>query len=167
MPTADPVPAADPRGQRSTELVNLWQTWWRRFGLRAPLSGDVVQDLVDPSLLRDQAQLGFLNINATRAGDPALEQRIITEVASYGRQLGRLIDAVGVLARHQERGGLTFDDQHALDQLQDLAEQIAATKTRAAAERIDHIVADVRALRADPETNHDALRRLREALADG
>jgi hypothetical protein len=154
---AEPVPATDP--------ASLWQAWWRMFGLRAPLSGDVVQDLVEPSLVR--GQLGFLNINATRAGDPALEQRIVTDVASYGRQLGRLFDAVGVLARHQERGDLTVEDQRALDRLQELAEQIAAAKTRAAAEGIDRILADVRALRADPEGNRDALRRLREALADG
>ena len=96
--------------------------------------------------------------------DPALEQRIITEVASEGRQLGRLLDAVGVPARHQDRESSTIEDQRAMDQLQELAEQIAATKTRA--ERIDQIVADVRALRADPETNHGALQRLREALMD-
>jgi hypothetical protein len=60
------------------------------FGLRAPLSGDVTQDIA-PSI---GGQLGLLNINATRSCDPELEQRIITEVASYGRQLGWLVEAV-------------------------------------------------------------------------
>ena len=58
------------------------------------------------------------------------------------------------------------DDLHALDQLQELADRIDATKARAAAERIDQIVADVKALQVDPEANRDALRLLREVLAD-
>jgi hypothetical protein len=162
---ADPIPGTDPPGQPSAELAQLWQAWWRMFGFRAPLSGDVAQDLANASLLRDQAQFGFLNINATQSGDPALEKRIITQVASYGRQLGRLVDAVSVLSRHQDRTSLTDEDQRALNQLLELADQISAAKAQAAAQRIDHIVAEVRALRSDPETNHDALQRLREALS--
>jgi len=158
--------SAGPSRERSTTPADLWQTWWRMFGVRFPLSGDAVQGDIEPALVRG-GQLGFLNINTTRAGDPDLERQIITEVASYGRQLGRLVNAVGVLSRHQDRDDLTADDQHALDQLQELADQIDATKTRAAAERIDHIVADVKALRADPEANRDALRLLREVLAEG
>jgi hypothetical protein len=72
---------------RGPQPLTPWQAWWSMFGLRAPLSGDVTQDIT-PSI---GGQLGLLNINATRAGDPGLEQRIITQVASYGRQLGRLM----------------------------------------------------------------------------
>jgi hypothetical protein len=127
---ADRVSTAAPRSQGSDSLIDLWLAWWRILGLKAPLSGDVLQHLVDPSLLRDNAQLGLLNINAMQSPDPVFERRIITEVASYGRQLGRLVEAVDVLARRQERVGMPVDDQRALDQLQDLAQQIAATKTK-------------------------------------
>lgn len=160
-----PFPATDPPASRGTTPADLWQAWWRMLGIRFPLSGDAVQGDIEPALVRG-GQLGFLNINTTRAGDPSLERQIITEVASYGRQLGRLVDAVGVLSRHQDRDGMTADDLHALDQLQELADRIDATKARAAAERIDQIVADVKALQVDPEANRDALRLLREVLAD-
>jgi hypothetical protein len=142
--------------------AQLWQRWWRLFGLRAPLSGDVTQDIA-PSL---SSQLGFININQTRAKDPDLEHRIITEVASYGRQLGRLMEAVEVLARHQDRATLTEQDQDALDDLHELAVEIEALKQRAVVERVDRIVADVRELSKEPDSNRDALQRIRDALGD-
>jgi hypothetical protein len=119
-----------------------WEAWLSMFGIRAPLSGDVSQDIA-PSI---SGQLGLFNIDATRSGDPALEQRIITEVASYGRQLGWLLEAVDVLAQRQSRRGLGEADLHALDQVHALAEQVAAVK--------------------DPRTNAEAIRRVREALPE-
>jgi hypothetical protein len=137
-----------------------WHAWLSMLGLRAPLSGDVTQDITSSI----GGQLGLLNINATRAGDPALEQRIITEVASYGRQLGWLVDAVEVLARRQPRHDLSEADIRALDQLHELAKRVAAVKKQTAVDRIDRIVADVQALSRDPEANAEAIRRVREAL---
>jgi hypothetical protein len=162
---ADPVPTDSP-GQESSTLIELWQAWWRAFGLKAPLSGDIFQHLVNPSLLRDNAQWGIFNINTMRSPDPALEQQIVTEVASYGRQLGRLLEAVDVLARQQQhRDRLDPADQLALDELQDLAQKVAATKSRATVERVDRLVADVQELRRDPDKNRAALDRLKVALA--
>jgi hypothetical protein len=37
-------------------------------------------------------QLGFINVNTSCAGDAELEQRIVTEVASYRRQFGRVLE---------------------------------------------------------------------------
>jgi hypothetical protein len=147
---------------RGSQSLTPWQAWLSMFGLRAPLSGDVTQDIA-PSI---GGQLGLLNINATRSGDPALEQRIITQVASYGRQLGRLMDAVEVLARQQPRRDLGEADIRALNQLHELAEQIAAAKEQTALEQVDRIVADVQALSRDPKSNAEAIQRVREALPD-
>lgn len=144
----------------------LWQSWLRAFGLRAPLSGDVTQD-IDPSLVRGTGdQLGLININTTRAGDPQLERRIVEQVASYGRQLGQLIDAVDVVIRRDAGEPLSPDDELALEQLQSLRSEIAATKERFAAEHVDRVVAQVRALRRHPGANEDALRRIRQALEE-
>lgn len=110
--------------------------WLSMFGIRAPLSGDVTENI-------EGGQLGLININATRTSDPQLEQRIITEVASYGRQLGRLLDAVDVLAARQSRRGLGEPEVRALDNLHELAEEVAAVKQRAVLDRADRIVADV------------------------
>lgn len=112
--------------RRGSQPLNPWQAWLSMFGIRAPLSGDVTQD-VAPSI-------GLVNINATRSGDPQLEQREA--------------------------------DVHALDQLHDLAERIAAVKEEAALDRIDRIVADVHTLSRDPQANADAIQRVREALPE-
>ena len=132
------------------------------FGVRAPLSGDVTENIT-PSI---GGQLGLFNINATRSGDPAVEQRIITEVASYGRQLGWLVEAVDVLVQRQSRRGLGEADLHALDQVHALAERVAAVKEQAALDHVDRIVAEVQALSRDPQSNAEAIRRVREALAE-
>ncbi|HSZ31578.1 MAG TPA: hypothetical protein VK784_17690, partial [Pseudonocardiaceae bacterium] len=150
-----------PDDRRSSQPMTPWQAWLSMFGIRAPLSGDVTQDITSSI----GGQLGLLNINATRSGDPGLEQRIITQVASYGRQLGQLIDAVDVLvAQRQLRQDLSEADIRALDQLQALAKQIAAVKEQKALDHVDRIVTEVQALSRHPETNAEAIRRVREAL---
>ncbi|MGH3701865.1 MAG: hypothetical protein ACRDQY_20905 [Pseudonocardiaceae bacterium] len=135
-----------------------WPAWLSMFGIRAPLSGDVTQDIAPT--------IGLFNINNTRSGDPELEQRIITQVASYGRQLGRLVEAVDVLAQQQPRDGLDEADNRALDQLHKLAAQIAAVKEQAALGHVDRIVAEVQALSRDPEANARAIQRVRKALPE-
>lgn len=95
-----------------------------------------------------------------------MEQRIITQVASYGRQIGRLVDAVDVLARQQPRHGLSEADIRALDQLHKLAEQVARVKEQEALDHVDRIITEVQALSRHPDTNAEAIRRVREALPD-
>ncbi len=71
--------------------MNTWLTpWWEYF--KGPLSGDVTQD-INPvtSWLSPQVEFNF-------AGDRQLESDIVTKVASYGKQLGILSDAVLELA---------------------------------------------------------------------
>jgi hypothetical protein len=143
---------------RGSQPLNPWQAWLSMFGIRAPLSGNVTQD-ISPSI-------GLVNINETRTGDPGLERRIITEVASYGRQLGWLLEAVDVLARQQPRHGLDAADIDALDQLDKLTERVAAVKEQKALDHVDHIVSEVRALSRDPQVNAEAIRRVREALPE-
>lgn len=133
-----------------------WQAWLSMLGIRLPLSGDVSENIAPT--------IGLFNIGETRSGDPMLERRIVSEVASYGRQLGWLVDAVGVLASSQDRHDLHEADIRALDQIQDLAQKIAAAKEQDAADHADHIVGQVQALSEDPETNAEALRRIRDAL---
>jgi hypothetical protein len=151
-----------PDDRRGSQPMTPWQAWLSMFGIRAPLSGDVTQDITSSI----GGQLGLLNINATRSGDPGLEQRIITQVASYGRQLGRLVDAVDVLTRQQPRHGLSEADIRALDQLHELAERIAEIKEQKALDHVDRIVTEVQALSRHPKTNAEAIRRVREALPE-
>src|SRR3954452_5545358 len=144
--------------------------WWapllQAWGLRAPLSGDVSQD-IQTSLVRSAGdQLGFININTSRSADPELERRIVTEVASYGRQLGRILDAVAVLVGREQRGKLSADERRALDQLDALHADVQTAKARFTAGHVDRLVAEIRALAQDATANADALQRVRDALAD-
>src|SRR5438552_1551785 len=62
-------------------------------------------------------QVGLFNINLGSSGDPALEERILTEVGSYGRQLGRMGDALKVLLDHVDLGALKSEERKAIDAL--------------------------------------------------
>src|SRR5919201_6557347 len=140
-----------------------WAAWLRSWGLRAPLSGDVTQD-IDTSLIRSVGdQLGFININASQSADPQLERHIVTEVASYGRQLGRILDALDVLVRHGRHQKLSAAERRALDDVQALHAEIAATKARYASGRVERLIEEIRALRQEPDAD-EAIQRLRDAL---
>ncbi|MEJ1976901.1 MAG: hypothetical protein WDN49_13120 [Acetobacteraceae bacterium] len=51
------------------------------------------------------AQFGFINIDLGQTPHPEAEQAILDEVGSYGRQLGRIGDALEVLLKHIKREG--------------------------------------------------------------
>ena len=145
----------------------LWETWWRALGLRAPLSGDVTQ-AIETSVVRSLGeQFGLINISTTRAGDPELERRITQEVASYGRQLGTVLDAVDALIRRQRGETLLPEDERALDVLQELRAQVEELKAHNATESAERVIDEGERLARRPQENAATLRRLRAALDTG
>jgi hypothetical protein len=99
-----------------------------------PFSGDVLQT-INPWTWWNSAvnqlggQFGLININTMASGDPALEQNIVQNVASYGRQLGRVADVLNVLiATKGNLAQLTPAQQQQIDAFQQLTEQINAAK---------------------------------------
>ena len=139
--------------------------WSRAFQFNAPLSGAVNQ-AIQAALLHNLGQLGLVNITTAAAGDPALERRVVEQVASYGRQLGWVLDALDVLIRAHRGGPAAAGDERALAQVEELHGQVEALKARALAERADRLVADVRTLLEDPEGNAATLAALRAALLE-
>ena len=149
---------------RRLDPMRLWSSWWESFGARAPLSGNVAQDF-DAAVVRTVgSQLGFINVTAPAAADPQLEKQITEQVASYGRQLGRLMDAVDVLVRRLDRTALTADDDHALTELEQLRAEIEAVKARSASARANQLLNEIRSLRKDPVTNAAIIAQLRAEL---
>lgn len=67
---------------------------------KLPLSGDVVQAINPWNWFSEGGQFGFVNINLGKSADPPLEERILDDVGSYGRQLGRMGDVLQVLLDH-------------------------------------------------------------------
>lgn len=83
---------------------------------RLPLSGDVTQ-AINPwswSWQPVAGQLGLVNINLGFSPDPTLERNILDEVGTYGRQLGRIGEALQVLLAHVDRSRMNDDEKKAL-----------------------------------------------------
>src|SRR5262249_37193976 len=86
-----------------------------RFTSRAPLSGDVMQSINPWSwFIHSMGQLGLININLGRTPAPEIEERILDEVGSYGRQIGRISDALEVLLDRLELKDLDESQREAI-----------------------------------------------------
>jgi len=81
---------------------------------RWPLSGDVNQRITAPWFSP--------SLTVKYAGDPVIEDRVVTEVASYGRQLGWLSEIVLALAANKPV------PQDTLHRLKEAARNIEAIK---------------------------------------
>ena len=97
---------------------------------RLPLSGDVTQT-INPwnwfvNLFGNQ--FGLINIDLGKSSDPQLEEQILSDVGSYGRQIGQIGDALQVLIRHVNLTGLSSDEQRALSALQFQLDEINRLK---------------------------------------
>jgi len=80
-----------------------------------PLSGSLTQT-INPW---NWAFNPTVNVNMGMSSDPDAEQRILDDVGSYGKQLGRIGDALRVLLTHVKLHGLSQPEQDAIDQLID------------------------------------------------
>ena len=112
------------------------------FGFHWPLSGDVTQAWA--TMVRTWGQWGLININVGGSGtaDPVLERRIVDEVASYGRQLGRISEALEALieatvtedtadGQRLDRAKLKRDEQiAALLEFREMLRQIEVVKSK-------------------------------------
>ncbi|PJI84976.1 hypothetical protein BC777_2970 [Yoonia maricola] len=106
---------------------DIWSTV-----IRAPFSGDVTQEIT-PSFLSPEIK-----------GSPAIEERVVREVASYGTQLGKVLEALQALSAATDTP---------LPEIDALVEQVEAVKADA-----------TEALRAEAEA---ALKRLKAVDEDG
>ncbi|MBY6240175.1 hypothetical protein [Methylosinus sp. Sm6] len=100
---------------------------------KLPLSGDVTQTIspLTAFLSPYGSQLGLININLGRSSSPRVEEEVLMDVGSYGRQLGRIGDALAVLLAHFEpRRELTAEERKALDELRKMLAEIDAVKKR-------------------------------------
>jgi len=100
--------------------------------LRLPLSGDVMQTINPWNWIFKSAgsQFGLVNINLGRSAYPALEEDILNEVGSYGRQLGRIGDALGVLIKHIRPESLSDDEKKKIWALESQLADIERVKAR-------------------------------------
>jgi hypothetical protein len=100
---------------------------------RLPLSGNVTQSINPWTWMFNPvgSQVGLVNIDLGQSSDPAVEEEILSDVASYGKQLGRIEDALSVLLQHfRPDRKLTAGEQKAIDDFKAIAAGVAAVKAK-------------------------------------
>lgn len=98
-----------------------------------PLSGAVTQafNAWSSAVRSVSGQFGLVNINLARSSNPALEAELVSEVASYGSQLGRISNALAVLvAQLPDDPRRPVCEQAAIDEFKRMLNDLAAVKDR-------------------------------------
>lgn len=111
---------------------------------------------------------GNVTISSQNSSAPETEQAIVA-VESYGRQIGKLMDAVDLLIKREP----DWEDTEAFAEVDKLKARIEGVKRDMAVRRIDQLRGDLATLRAsdDPADTArydaclDALRRLLDEIA--
>jgi hypothetical protein len=98
---------------------------------KLPLSGDVVQSINPFTAFMTGGQFGLVNINVGQSNDENVEKEVLTDVAGYGMQLGRIEDALVVLLTHfHPHKALTAEETGAIDALKKMLDAIAEKKKK-------------------------------------
>jgi hypothetical protein len=101
--------------------------------INLPLSGSVSQT-INPwtaYLSAVGSQFGLINVNLGTSSDPKVEQQAIADVASYGKQLGRVEELLVVLLKYAALpADLPPDEARAVDDFKCLVRAIADIKQR-------------------------------------
>lgn len=75
-------------------------------------------------------QVGLINIALGQTARPDIERTVLNEVGSYGRQIGRIGDALEVLIRHFAAKDLTQEERDALAILMGQIAEVRKVKAR-------------------------------------
>ncbi len=100
---------------------------------RLPLSGNVTQSINPWTWFFNPvgSQVGLVNIELGQSSNPVVEEEVLSDIASYGKQLGRIEDALLVLLAHfRPERPLTADEDAAITALKAMADEIAAVKAK-------------------------------------
>ena len=95
---------------------------------KLPLSGDVVQSINPFTSFMTGGQFGLININLGQSSEPKVEEEVLSDVASYGKQLGRIGDALIVLLRHFHPNN--DEEEKAIDAVKQMLNEIADVKAK-------------------------------------
>lgn len=85
-----------------------------------PFSGNVTQAINPWNWIFNPqgSQFGIVNINVGQSADPGLEEQILDEVGSYGRQLGRIGEVLEVLLNHVNLRALDAKERTTIEDFQ-------------------------------------------------
>jgi hypothetical protein len=100
---------------------------------KLPLSGDVLQAISPWTAFMSPigSQVGLFNVTIGQSSEPAVEGDVLSDVASYGKQLGRIGDALIVLLAHfHPTTPLTKEETAAIEDLKEMLQRIADVKDK-------------------------------------
>ena len=89
-----------------------------------------LRQVINPWQYLQAAQFGLFNIELGQTPHPEVEQAILDEVGSYGRQLGRIGDALEVLLKNVELKKLSKTEKDALAVFEGQLAQVRQVKRR-------------------------------------
>ena len=100
---------------------------------KLPLSGDVVQSISPWTAFMSPmgSQFGLINVTLGQSSAPEVEGDVLSDVGTYGKQLGQIGDALVVLlARMPTEPPLNKQEMKAIADLKSMLNQIADVKHR-------------------------------------
>jgi hypothetical protein len=98
---------------------------------KLPLSGDVVQSInpFTAFLSPIGSQFGLINISLGQSSAPKVEEDMLSDVGSYGKQIGRIGDALIVLLTHfHPKTALKPEETIAIHELKKMLDAAADVK---------------------------------------
>ncbi|MFA5982882.1 MAG: hypothetical protein WC782_02600 [Methylococcaceae bacterium] len=102
--------------------------------------------MTDPNL-QNQSQSQSLVLNIQNSSDLALEQKIFSQIASAGHQLGVISDVLDILVtayRQNSKTTLTLDIESTLNRFKEMQVQIDQEKKARAPERVIEVLEAMR-----------------------
>jgi hypothetical protein len=136
-----------------------WPTWpWPHFfGHPPPAASNSFEQPINP----DWTFWNLISVTEQNSSAPDTEREIVTN-DSYGRQLGKVIDALVELIDRQPKA---TQQKSAIKELVALRDKIEKIKIESAARRLDRIAADLATLKKSDQTEYQRLvQKLRDAL---
>ena len=137
---------------------NGWPFWFPNIERAPALAPKNLDQQINPGWTFGN----LISVTEQNSSSPDTERAIVA-VHSYGRQLGRVIDALAALidelppAKRQDA---------AFRQLAELQDQIARIKTRSAARRLDRIAADLEELRTTDQAEYQRVAGVLRVILD-
>jgi len=95
------------------------------------LAPEKLWQAINPWTLYQQgARFGLINIDLGQTPHPEIEQEILDEVGSYGRQLGRIGDAIEILIKYADLSRMDDEEKEAIKILEGQLAQVSQIKRR-------------------------------------
>jgi hypothetical protein len=137
----------------------------------------IAPDFVDQDInpwsfwLSPMRQLGMINVIEMKSSDPVMERTITENVAGYGRQLGRITEALYVLLANTNTAKFTDEEKEAVNEFTTMAEDIAVAKACGSAMTRDNVERFLKGLRElekhDPPKYREIVDRLKDQIKVG